>query len=375
VTQSKIDALYATAMRAKQGSGLSRRELLAAGSLLAVAAGAPVIAQTPLTIRIGIASIGADNKPFVGGLNTAYAQTEKLIEKQFGEGAVNVEWNFFKGAGPAVNEAFANGQIDFAFQGDLPSLVGRANGLKTKILLATGAHQPTFVAVPSGSTVTSIKELRGKKVAYFRGTNNHLAAVKILTANGLTERDLQVLSLDNASQTAALAANQVDAVFGGRDLYFLQEKGSARIIYSTKGDDRAFERQGTFLVSEAFEQAQPDAVRKVVRAMAESARRSSNDADREGIFAYWAQSGIPVALFRFEYEGQSLNYRQSPLLDPFLEEQYRVLARQAKEFALVRRDVDVKGWFEPKYLEAALKELKLETFWQRIGVDGKPLGA
>jgi hypothetical protein len=36
----------------------------------------------------------------------------------------------FKGAGPAVNEGFANDQLDFAYQGDLPSLIGRAPYLK-----------------------------------------------------------------------------------------------------------------------------------------------------------------------------------------------------------------------------------------------------
>ncbi|WP_163353403.1 ABC transporter substrate-binding protein, partial [Escherichia coli] len=77
-----------------------------------------------------------------------------------------------------------NSQLDFALQGDLPSVIGRANGLKTRILLASGAHAPIYLAVPEGSAVASVKDLRGKKVSIFRGTNNHLAAVKVLAGHG-----------------------------------------------------------------------------------------------------------------------------------------------------------------------------------------------
>jgi hypothetical protein len=33
--------------------------------------------------------------------------------------SIQIQWRFFKGAGPATNEAFANHQIDFAAQVDL----------------------------------------------------------------------------------------------------------------------------------------------------------------------------------------------------------------------------------------------------------------
>lgn len=48
---------------------------------------------------------------------------------------------------------------------------------------------------------------------------------------------------------------------------------------------------------------------------------------------------------------------------------------KSKEFGLVRRDVELNGWFEPKYLKNALERLKLEKFWQPYGADGKPLAS
>ena len=75
-----------------------------------------------------------------------------------------------QGRRAAVNEALANNQLDFAIQGDLPEIIGRANGLKTKLLLASGAHAPIYLAVPTGSPIHKVRDLRGKKLSIFRGT-------------------------------------------------------------------------------------------------------------------------------------------------------------------------------------------------------------
>ncbi|MCJ2091146.1 ABC transporter substrate-binding protein [Methylobacterium sp. J-072] len=345
--------------------------------LASLALAFPSLARAePLTIRIGFASIGVDNRPFAGGDTLAVAHAEGYVQRALqADPDVKVEWSFFKGAGPAVNEAIANGQLDFALQGDLPSIIGRASGLKTKILAATGAHAPTYLAVADGSSIKGVTDLRGRKVSIFRGTNNHLAVVKILAANGLTERDLQVLNMDTATTNAALASRDIEAAFGNFPLISLAEQKKAAIVYATKGNDRGLERQSALLVTEAFERAHPDLVAKVVKALVEAARWSSDEANRDALIAVWAKSGTPASVFRYDLADQELRYRNSPLVDPFFVEQYRVQARQAKAFGLIRRDVDVTGWFEPHYVDQAVRELGLERYWERFGPDGKPLGS
>ena len=98
-------------------------------------------AAEPVIIRFGFANVGVDNRQFSGGTFIATAHAGHYIENELKDlPAVTVEYAFFKGAGPAVNEAFANGQLDFASQGDLPQIIARANGLKTRQLAAGGAH-------------------------------------------------------------------------------------------------------------------------------------------------------------------------------------------------------------------------------------------
>jgi sulfonate transport system substrate-binding protein len=45
--------------------------------------------------------------------------SRQLLEKEFANDGIQVKWTFFKGAGPVINEALANGQVDFAYLGDL----------------------------------------------------------------------------------------------------------------------------------------------------------------------------------------------------------------------------------------------------------------
>lgn len=123
-------------------SRTTRRSAAGLIALALVALATPEVhAADPLVVRVGYASIGVGNRPFVGGSSAATAHSEGYLETEFKDDSdVRIEWSFFKGAGPAVNEAIANDQLDFALQGDLPSIIGRSNGLKTKLLLASGAH-------------------------------------------------------------------------------------------------------------------------------------------------------------------------------------------------------------------------------------------
>jgi sulfonate transport system substrate-binding protein len=348
---------------------------LVLGTILVLVASSAALADEAVTIRFGFANVGVDNRQFSSGNAIAVAHAEHYVENELKDlPNVKLDWFFFKGAGPAVNEAFANGQLDFASQGDLPQVIGRAAGLKTKILAAAGAHAPIYLATPPDSDIRSIKDLKGRKVAIFRGTNNHLAAVKVLAANGITERDLQGINMDEASANAALASHNIDAAFGNYGVLLMADQGLAKIVYTTKGDNPAFERHSTLIAAENFIAQRPDITARVVKAIVKAAYWSSQEENRDALFDIWAKSGRPASIYRVDFANQPLKYRNTPLLDDFLIGQYRYQAQQAKEYGLLRRDVSVDGWFEPRFLNAALKELNLEHYWTPYGVDGKPLG-
>lgn len=330
------------------------------------------LADTPKVIRIGFASVGIGNRPVVGGSSLSVVHGRGLLEEEFKRDNVKIEWSFFRGAGPAVNEAFVNGLLDFALQGDLPSSIGRAGGLKTKILAGTAIRQHTYLAVPSDSSITSLADLKGKKVAIFKGTNAQLAIAKILQGHGLTERDLRVLNMDTATAKAALATKDIDAAFGGSDLLALRDQGIAKIVYSTKGQSPTYLRHAHLIVTEQFANKYPDATKRVVKVLVQAAHWiSESEKNPAPIYQLWAKSGVPFANYKEDYTGESLKVRASPLFDEFLIARYKSAVADAKRFGLIRNTFDVDSWIDQRFLREALKELNLEHYWPEFDASGK----
>jgi sulfonate transport system substrate-binding protein len=128
-----------------------------------------------------------------------------------------------------------------------------------------------YLAVRPDSDIRGIKDLKGRKVAIFRGTNNHLATTKVLAANGLSERAFQGINMDEASANAALVTHNIDAAFGNYGLLLLAEQGLVKIAYTTKGDNPAFERQATLIAADGFVASHPDLTQRIVTAIVKAA--------------------------------------------------------------------------------------------------------
>ncbi|MDB5860638.1 MAG: sulfate ester transporter, periplasmic ligand binding protein [Ramlibacter sp.] len=338
---------------------------------LGLALAAPAYAA-PEVIRIGVATAGGGDPVTWGGSPGGVARVNNWLEEEFKGSGVKVEWLFFRGAGPAVNEALSNRQIDFAYQGDLPSIVGRSNGLKTKVLLVSGQRNNLYLVTPVKSEIRSIKDLKGRTVAIFRGTNGHLVAINALAANGLAERDVKGVNLDTGSSQAALVSNGVDAAFGGYEWFKLRDQGLAKVVYSTRGQDAALTRQAALLVRSDFEQANPAEVQRVVDVFVRAAHWSSDEKNRDELFRIWARSGTPVASWASEFEQQPLAARNSPLVDDFIVARYKAVVADALKLRLIRHEVTVDDWFDTRYLKVALKKQGVENYWTPADARGRP---
>lgn len=357
----------------------SRRSALRRVAALAGAAalGAPVArAQGRTTVlRFGVAQPAVGSPPSISGSSVAVAHAKGWIEAEFAKDGIRVEWAFFKGAGPAVNEALTNDQLDFAFQGDLPSIVARAAGLKTRLIAATGVRANIYLAVPPDSPIQRVEDLRGRRVSIFKGTNAQLPINRVLEAHGLSEKAVRSINLDTATALAALATRDLDAAFGGLDLLRLRDKNAARIVYSSKGQSPVFTRQSHVLVTERFVAREPVLTQRVVDAVVRTARWASDEAHREEVLRLWARAGTPYAHWQEDYAGEPLRVRLNPNFDPFLVARYRDAVDQALKFRLTRARFDVDGWIDTRYLQAALKSQQLETFWPVYQANGRIAGA
>jgi len=330
-------------------------------------------ADKPSVIRIAYPGVGIGNRPLVGGDSTATTHLKGLLDEEFKPDGIKITWTFLRGAGPAVNELYANNLVDFSALGDLPFIVGQASGLKRKVLLAAGVRQNTYLAVPADSSIQSIKDLKGKKVAIFKGTNIQLAIGKILEANGLSEKDLRAINMDNSTAKAALITKDVDAVFGNNDLLALRDQGTARIVFKTEGDPR-FMKHSTFIGTEAFINKYPEITARVVKTIILAAKwAAENEGNPTPVFQLWTKSGTPFSNYKEDYaNGQSLKVRSSPLIDDYVISQYQAKIQDAKRYGLIKETFDFKSTIDDRFLKQELRELNLENFWKPVGSDGKP---
>ncbi|MDH2926455.1 sulfonate ABC transporter substrate-binding protein [Lonepinella koalarum] len=143
--------------------------------------------------------------------NVALIKAKENIEKRLGEQGVEVKWTEFPG-GPQLLEGLNVGSVDFGVTGETPPVFAQA--AKADLLyVANDLTAPTSEAIiiPKDSPIQSVAELKGKKVAYNKGSNVHYLLVRALEEAGLKYDDIESVYLPPADARAAFERGSVDA--------------------------------------------------------------------------------------------------------------------------------------------------------------------
>ena len=330
-------------------------------------------ADAPAVIRLGYPGVGVGNRPAAAGNAVATMHLRGMLEDEFRKDGIQINWSFLRGAGPATNELFANGLLDFSLLGDLPSIVGRASGLSYRLLAGASVRGNIYVSVPADSTVRTVADLRGKKVAVTKGTATHLAGGKILESFGLSERDVRLINMENNVATAAIVTGDIDAAIGGSQWLGLRDQGVSRVIFRTTGGDPKYTSNSTFLGSTDFIQKYPEHTKRVVKTLVLAAKwLAEQEGKPEPVFQLWTRTGFTYASFKEDWTNESMKYKTSPLIDPYIFARYAFQISEAKRLGLTRSTFDFREWVEPSFLNAALAELQLQSYWAPRDETGQP---
>lgn len=158
------------------------------------------------------------------------------LEKRLAPLGVKVTWTEFN-AGPVQLEALNVGAIDFGDVGEAPPIFAQAAGAP---LVYAGATVPRpaleAVIVPKASGIQSVKDLKGKRIAYNKGSNVHYFLVKLLEKHGLQYSDVQSVFLAPADARAAFEKGAVDAwIIWDPFLAAAQKSLDARLLADATG--------------------------------------------------------------------------------------------------------------------------------------------
>ncbi|WP_432081070.1 ABC transporter substrate-binding protein [Streptomyces sp. WAC 04229] len=268
-----------------------------------------------------------------------------------------VDWQDYATGAPITAQMTA-GKIDIGSMGDFPLLINAARGKQlgkpTRLVSVTGYNLRgglNTIVTPPGSSLTSLKDLKGKKVSTSVGSAADGTLVRALQRAGLDPaKDIEKLNQQPAVGASALSSGSADALsqfvaWPG----LLAHQGKAKALYDgarldlptfhgvTAREDFAEERPA---VLEAFLKAQAQATDYLdahpVAAAEKVAKATGLPA--EAVYLYNGAQGIAT-------------------FDPAIRPQ--LVAALKKDVSILRDakltgDVDVDAFVDDRYVKKAL---------------------
>lgn len=150
--------------------------------------------------------------------------------------------------GPQTTEAFRAHALDLGSVAEIPSINATWTGLHVKIVASKFRQDPIGhpiyqLGIAPGTSVKTLGDLRGKKIAYSPGQAQGALILKVLKKAGLTKDDVKLIELPSTGDVyvQALAGKQVDvAPIGGvqikRYLAKYSKDGAATIDHGLRDD-------------------------------------------------------------------------------------------------------------------------------------------
>jgi sulfonate transport system substrate-binding protein len=184
---------------------------------------------------------------------------EGWLEKALAKQKITVNWVQSAGSNKA-NEALRSGAIDVGSTAGSAALLARSNGSPIKTIDIFSQPEWSAIVVGPKSTITSVKELKGKQIAATKGTDPYFFLLQALEANGLTANDVTIQNLQHADGWAALQNGSVDAWSGLDPIMANAEKAGGKLIYRNV----AFNTYGFLNATESFLSSKPDVAQTVV---------------------------------------------------------------------------------------------------------------
>jgi sulfonate transport system substrate-binding protein len=134
-----------------------------------------------------------------------------VLEAAFASRGVQIEWREFPG-GIQMVDALATGALDVGGLGDCPAVFAQAREVPIVYLAAEpAAPRGTALVVPSGSQVTSVSDLRGRRIAVNRAAQAHYLLLRALEEANVDPSEIEIFFAPPERALQAFSSGAVDA--------------------------------------------------------------------------------------------------------------------------------------------------------------------
>jgi sulfonate transport system substrate-binding protein len=339
-------------------------QLLLLGSLFFGA-----VAHAGQTIRVAIGTQDTTINCAAGGpLVRELHLLEKYLPKtgKYQDVSYDIHWEN-QPTGAQLNSKYLANQLDIVMMADFPSVIGatalQASGGGVRSLyianLSGGIRGAgNAILVPSDSPVSSLAELKGKKISVPFGSTAHAMLIRAVQDLGWDpNKDVEIVTQTPEVAGSALKAHQIDAhanfvPFG--ELFPF--RGFARKIYD--GSSTGVTTTHGIQVRSDYAAAHPDIVVAFLKATLEADRLLA--ADPEGLSEKLAQwTGVDAEVYYAFHGPRGIQTR-----DYSLKPEYVTAIRKAQDalevLKKVDRRIDVDQYVNDTFIRRASRELGLD---------------
>lgn len=258
-----------------------------------------------------------------------------------------VKWLEFS-AGPAILEGINVDSVDLALVGDAPPVFAQAGGFR----FAYAAVEPpkpraAAIIVPARSPLTSVAQLKGKKVGVAKGSSAHHLLIESLEAASLTWNDIVPVYLAPPDGRAAFETGRIDAWAIWDPLFAATElQLKARVLDNPQ---TGFSYRQFFVVRPAFVAEHRQAYDALMKAIEETDKRI-NEHPTEIATALGADAHLDSTLLARSLSRGAFGVQ--PITEPVWREQQR-LADMFAKLKLIPAIADVRAAALPGTLAEA----------------------
>jgi sulfonate transport system substrate-binding protein len=289
---------------------------------------APVrAADGPAELRIGYQKDGS----------LLILKQQGLLAKRLGARGITVRWVEFQ-AGPPLLEALNAGSIDFGATGDTPPIIAQAAG--ANLVYVASVPNPgkgSAILVRADSGITKIAELKGKRVAFTRGSSSHNVVVRVLAKAGLSYGDIHAINLQPPDAEAAFRNGNVDA-WAVWDPFFAlgQRLPGTRVLTTAEGVAAS---NGFFLAERNYATRYPDVIATTIEELDRVSRWTE---DHQGELAQVLAGATGVDPEVEKIAAARGNYGVH-FITPYVVRQQQSIADTFAKLGLIPHPIDVRA--------------------------------
>lgn len=284
--------------------------------------------------------------PYLPYTNVLYAKEKRMIEEELEKAGIDkrLRWVQFSSGG-LVSEGMAAGELDVAILGIVPAAIGRAAGQDTRII-ALGSTAPKSHALVARKdlNLSSVTELKGKRVATTYGSTVYELLYRILEEAGMTVRDIELINMQPPDMNISLRNKTIDAAVVWDPL--LPRLRVDGVVDELRDGTGINDNINVIIARGAYLEDEPDAVAAMLRGIAR-ANQEIGTASDEAAAMFATTFDLPKEVSKNALE----NYHYSLRVSELVKEQIKTSMGFLREERIIRRPVDVEAFLDLSFME------------------------